>query len=120
MKPVIRCRLDHNFTKNFKANFRYSKTPAVGIRGAGGDINGNTGVYSDAKQYLVTFNNIISSSIINELRLNYTRGTFSEDFSPEFAIKSGRNYSTELGLTSLTTGGLPLVFLTQDNGYVGS
>ena len=40
-------RLDHNFTDNFKANFRYSTTPAVGIRSAGNDINGNTGVAVD-------------------------------------------------------------------------
>jgi hypothetical protein len=113
-------RLDHNFTDDFKANFRYSKTPAIGIRGAGNDINGNTGVFSDAKQYLLNFTNNISASMINDLKLNYTRGNFSEDFSPEFSIKSGRNFSGELGLTSLTTGGLPLVFLTQDNGYVGA
>lgn len=113
-------RLDHNFTAKSRANFRYTKTPAVGIKGSGGDINGNTGVYSDAKQYLVTLNNIFSSALVNELRLNYTRGNFSEDFSPEFSIKSGTNFSKELGLTSLTTGGLPLIFLTQDRGYVGA
>src|SRR5207247_6509535 len=73
-------RLDHNFTQRMKANFRYSKTPAVGVRGAGGEINGNTAAYSDAKQYLVTINNIFSSRMINDLRLNYTRGNFSEDF----------------------------------------
>src|SRR5438045_8893019 len=98
-------RLDHNFTKDFKANFRYTKTPAVGIRGAGGDVNGNTGVYSDAKQYLWTFNNIITPTLVNDLRLNYTRGNFSEDFSPEFSIKTGRSLSGELGLPHLTKGG---------------
>ena len=113
-------RLDHNFTDKFKTNFRYTKTPAVGIRGAGNEVNGNTGVYSDAKQYLLTFNNILSPNVVNDLRLNYTRGNFSEDFSPEFSILNGRNFSTQLGLTSLTTGGLPLIFLTQDNGYVGA
>ncbi|MEP6900866.1 MAG: carboxypeptidase regulatory-like domain-containing protein [Actinomycetota bacterium] len=113
-------RLDHNFTDNFKTNFRYSKTPAVGIKAAGNDINGNTGVYSDAKQYLLGFTNTISSSMVNELKLNYTRGKFSEDFSPQFSIKSGEGFSQALGLTSLTKGGLPLIFLTQDNGYVGA
>lgn len=106
-------RLDHNFSDRFKTNFRYTKTPAVGIRSAGNDINGNTGVYSDAKQYLLTFNNIITSSLINDLRLNYTRGNFSEDFSPEFSIKTGRNFSSELGIPSLTSGGMPLLFLSQ-------
>src|SRR5262249_5045142 len=113
-------RLDHSFTSKSKANFRYTKTPAVGIRGAGGDVNGNTGVYSDAKQYLFTFNHIFTPTLINDLRLNYTRGNFSEDFSPEFSIKNGRSLSEELGLPHLTKGGLPLFFLTQDNGYVGA
>ena len=44
-------RLDHRFTSNDRVNFRYSKTPAVGIRGFGSDVNGNSGIYSDAKQY---------------------------------------------------------------------
>ena len=41
-------RLDHSFTNNAKVNFRYTLTPAIGIRSAGNDINGNAGVYSDA------------------------------------------------------------------------
>lgn len=113
-------RLDHNFTDRIKANFRYSKTPAVGIRSAGNDINGNTGVYSDAQQYILGVNWMINSSMINDLKVNYTRGNFSEDFSPEFSIKTGRNFSSELGLRSLTNGGMPLIFLTQDIGYVGA
>ena len=82
----------HNFTDKFKANFRYSKTPAVGIRAAGNDINGNTGVYSDAKQYLLGFTNTLSASMVNDLKLNYTRGNFSEDFSPQFSIKNGEAF----------------------------
>jgi outer membrane receptor protein involved in Fe transport len=109
-------RLDHNFTDNFRSNFRYTKTPAVGIRGFGSDVNGNSGIYSDAKQFLLTFNNIITPNIINDLRLNYTRGVFSEDFSPEFSIQGGRNLATELGLPSLTSGGLPLFQISLDNG----
>ncbi|HEX8138068.1 MAG TPA: TonB-dependent receptor [Pyrinomonadaceae bacterium] len=113
-------RLDHNFTNNFKSNFRYTKTPAIGIRGAGNDVNGNTGVYSDAQQMLLTFNNIISPTMVNDLRLNYTKGNFSEDFSPEFSIKGGRSLAREYGLPALTQGGIPLFFLTQDNGYVNA
>ncbi len=113
-------RLDHNFTDTFKTYFRYTSNPAVGIRAAGNDINGNTGVYSNAKQYLLGFNNTFSSSMTNELKLSYTRGVFSEDFSPEYSIKNGKNFSGDLGLNSLTKGGLPLIFVTQDNGYVNA
>ena len=114
-------RLDHRFTSNDSVNFRYTKTPAVGIRGFGSDVNGNNGIYSDAKQYLVAYNKIISPTLVNDLRLNYTRGVFSEDFSPEFSIQGGRNLATELGLGSLTSGGLPLFQISGDgnpvNGY---
>jgi hypothetical protein len=111
-------RLDHSFTDAFKANFRYTSTPAIGIRGFGSDVNGNTAAYSNAKQMLLAFNNIISPSIVNDLRLNYTRGVFSEDFSPEFSVKGGRNLATELGLPSLTAGGIPLFQISSDtNGY---
>ncbi|HWS89680.1 MAG TPA: TonB-dependent receptor [Pyrinomonadaceae bacterium] len=113
-------RLDHSFTDNFKANFRYSSTPAIGIRSAGNDINGNNAAYSDAQQYLLAFNNIITSSLVNDLRLNYTRGNFSEDYSPEFAIKSGRSFARELGLPALTQGGIPLFLIAQDGFYPGS
>src|SRR5438067_3033468 len=107
-------RLDHNFTSNSKVNFRYTVTPAVGIRAAGNDINGNAGVYSNARQFLLAFNNIITPALVNDLRLNYTRGNFSEDYSPEFAIKTGRSYAGEIGLPHLTQGGIPLFLLSQD------
>ena len=113
-------RLDHNFTDNFKANFRYSTTPAVGIRSAGNDINGNTGVYSNAQQYLLGFNHIITPTLVNDLRLNYTRGNFSEDYSPEFAIKSGESFAGDLGLPHLTQGGIPLFLIARDNNYVNA
>src|SRR3989475_909306 len=113
-------RLDHNFTDRAKANFRYTVTPAVGIRSAGNDINGNAGVYSNARQFLLAFNNIITPTLVNDLRLNYTRGNFSEDYSPEFSIKTGRSFAGEIGLPHLTTGGIPLFLIARDNNYVGA
>lgn len=109
-------RLDHNVTDNDKVNFRYTKTPAIGVRGFGSDVNGSTGVFSDAKQYLLSYNRLFTPTIVNDLRLNYTRGVFSEDFGPEFSIIGGRNLATELGLPSLTSGGLPLFQISGDNG----
>lgn len=109
-------RLDHNFSSNDKVNFRYTKTPAIGVRGFGSDVNGSTGVFSDAKQFLLAENHIFNATLVNDLRLNYTRGVFSEDFGPEFSINGGRNLATELGLPSLTSGGLPLFQISLDNG----
>jgi len=109
-------RLDHSINQSNKINFRYTVTPAIGIRGFGSDVNGNTGVFSDARQILLADNHIFSPNVVNDLRLNYTRGNFSEDFSPEFSINGGRNLATELGLPSLTSGGIPLFQFSADNG----
>jgi outer membrane receptor protein involved in Fe transport len=112
-------RLDHKISEANKLGFRYTLTPAIAVRDFGTDVNGNTGVYSDAKQYLITDDHIFTANLFNSLRLNYTRGVFSEDFSPEFSINGGRNLANELGLPSLTSGGLPLFQISGDsaNGY---
>src|SRR6185436_8333093 len=43
-----------------------------------------------------------------------TRGKSSEDYSPEFAIKTGESYAGSIGLPHLTQGGIPLFLLSQD------
>lgn len=112
-------RLDHNIAKSNKVNFRYTVTPAIGVRDFGSDVNGSTGVFSDAKQILVGDDHIFTPNLLNNLRVSYTRGVFSEDFSPEFSVNGGRNLANELGLPSLTSGGLPLFQISGDaaNGY---
>lgn len=114
-------RLDHNFTPRTKATFRWTKTPAVGVRTSNGsDINGNQGIYSDATQYLFTLNQVFSSSITNEARFNVTKGNFSEDYSPEFSIMGGRSLASELGMSSLTAGGMPLMTGWGNDGQYGA
>ena len=111
-------RIDHNLTEANKLNFRYTYVPSVGVRGFGSDINGNTAAYSWSRQMVLSDTHLITNRLMNDLRLNYTRGTFSEDFSPEFSIKTGRNLATELGIPSLTKGGMPLFQVSSDgNGF---
>jgi len=107
-------RLDHQLTQSNRVNFRYTKTPAIGVRNFGSDVNGSTGVFSDAKQLLLGDDHTFSATIVNSLKLNYTRGVFSEDFAPEFSISGGRNLATELGLPSVTQGGIPLFQISLD------
>ena len=107
-------RLDHQLTQKDRLSLRYTKVPAVGVRGFGSDVNGNSAAYSDSKQYVVSHTRIFTPSLVNELRVNYTRGVFSEDFSPEYSIKTGRNLSKELGIPTLTAGGLPLFNVSAD------
>lgn len=111
-------KFDHQITEKNKVNFRFTLTPAVGVRNFGSDVNGSTGVYSNAKQYLIGNDHIFSPTMYNSLKLSYTRGVFSEDFAPEFSINGGRNLATELGITSVTAGGIPLFQISGDgNGY---
>ena len=111
-------RIDHNVTKNNRANFRFTIVPAVGEKGFGSEVNGNGASYSNSKQYVITDNQIFTPTLINELRLGYTTGTFSDDFTKAYSINGGINLATQLGLPSITSGGLPLFQLSTDaNGY---
>lgn len=110
-------RLDHNFTQNNRANFRFTLVPAIGEKGFGSDINGNGASYSNSRQYVVTDSQIFTPNVINELRLGLTTGTFSDDFTKEYSIIGGKNLSTDLGLPSITEGGLPLVQISTDGTY---
>jgi outer membrane receptor protein involved in Fe transport len=102
-------RIDHALSSRNHLSGRYTIIPAVGQKGFGSDINGNGADYSYAQQVFLSDTHVFSSNVLNDLRVDYTRGTFSSDYTPEFAIKTGRNLNTELGLPSLTTGGMPLL-----------
>lgn len=111
-------RVDHTLTPKDNFNVRYTYVPAVGTKGFGSDINGNGASYSYSRQAVIGETHLFSPTLLNDIRLNYTRGTFSDDYSPEFSVKNGRNLATELGLPSLTHGGMPLFLLSSDaNGY---
>jgi outer membrane receptor protein involved in Fe transport len=83
-------------------------------------VNGNTGVYSDAKQFLLAFNTIFSASIVNDLRLNYTRGNFSEDYSPEFFDQGWTKFGRRTWPAPPDPGGIPLFLIARDNNYTGA
>lgn len=111
-------RVDHNLTSSNRLTGRFTRVPAVGKKGFGSDVNGNSADYSDSLQLMLSDTHTFSARWLNDLRVNYTRGTFSNDYTPEFAVMSGRNLNTELGLPSLTTGGMPLLqFPNEMNAF---
>jgi outer membrane receptor protein involved in Fe transport len=116
-------RLDHHLTQSNRLSGRYTQVPIRGDRGRGNfevgrdEVNTGGTDYSWSRQMLLTDTQIVSPSIVNELRLNYTYGRFTRNFPPGFDAMTGRNLSTELGLPSLTPGGLP-EFLTG-GGSIG-
>ncbi len=106
-------RLDHQFSANNRINGRYTQVPIRGDRGRGDfqigrdEINSGGTDYSWSRQILLTDTHTFSPRMVNELRLNYTFGRFTKNFPPAFDALTGRNFSTELGLPSVTPGGLP-------------
>jgi len=106
-------RLDHQISARNRLTGRYTQVPIRGDRGRGdfqvGRDEVNTGGtdYSWSRQILLTNTHTFSPRLFNELRLNYTFGRFTRNFPPMFDASTGRNLARELGLPSLTTGGLP-------------
>ncbi|MEK7408000.1 MAG: carboxypeptidase regulatory-like domain-containing protein [Acidobacteriota bacterium] len=106
-------RIDHQVTPFNRLTGRYTQVPIRGDRGRGdfqvGRDEVNTGGtdYSWSRQVLLTDTHTFSAHVFNELRLNYTFGRFTRNFPPMFDSNNGRNLARELGLPSLTQGGLP-------------
>lgn len=118
-------RLDHQFSANNRINGRYTQVPIRGDRGRGDfqigrdEINSGGTDYSWSRQILLTDTHTFSPRMVNELRLNYTFGRFTKNFPPEFDALTGRNFSTEIGLPSVTPGGLPEFLLAPNVPGIG-
>jgi hypothetical protein len=87
---------------------RYTATPIVKTQFAPVSPTTSGADYSWAKQILLADTHVFSATMINELRLNYTRGRFSSTTAPEYDANTGQNLNTELGLPNITKGGVPL------------
>ncbi|MBV9081204.1 MAG: hypothetical protein JOZ62_00900, partial [Acidobacteriaceae bacterium] len=115
-------RIDQNFGDRNHLSFRWTSVPSVGVSTSDVNFptNGNSGSYSKSNQYMLSDTQIISPTVVNELRLAYTRADFSGQLSPQWDVKSGQNLSTELGLPSLTKGGLPLINIYDNSANVAN
>jgi hypothetical protein len=113
MEHRVTVKLDHHLSARNRVSLRYTQVPVRGDRGRGDfrvgrdEINTGGTDYSWSRQVLLTDTHAFGSSLVNDLRLNYTYGRFTRNFPPGFDATTGRNLSTELGLPSLTAGGLP-------------
>ncbi len=109
-------KIDHQLTDNNRISGRYTQVPVRGDKGCCdfqlgvNEINSGGTDYSWSRQMLLTDTHTWTTKV-NELRLNYTRGRFTRNMPPMYDIYSGQNWSTELGLPSITKGGLP-AFIT--------
>ena len=102
-------RIDHSLSDNHRLNGRYTTTPVVKNQFTPASITTDSAEYSYAKQAMLADTYTFSPTVINDLRLNYTRGRFSSVPAAAFDSKTGTNLNTELGLPSITKGGVPLL-----------
>jgi hypothetical protein len=100
-------RVDQVVSDKDRLNVRYTATPIVKLQDTPITLTGASGEYSWAKQAMLAYTRMISPTMFNDLRLNYTRGRFSNTLAPEWDANTGANLNTELGLPSLTKGGVP-------------
>jgi len=115
-------RLDQNFSDQNHLSFRLTKVPEVGISASDPNfpMNGNSGTYSVSSQYMLSDTQIISPTVVNELRLAYTRANFSGQLSPQYDVTSGQNLSAEYGLPTATKGGLPLINIYDNTNSIAN
>jgi hypothetical protein len=100
-------RIDENISDRNRLYGRYSATPIVKIQGTPVSPTNNGALYSWGQQAMISDTHTFTPTLINDLRLNYTRGRFSNTIDPVYDPSTGQNLNTQLGLPSITKGGLP-------------
>jgi len=112
-------RIDQSLGSNDRLSFRLTTVPISGYRG-GANFNPNSNAVnaliadlSSSHQAVLSYTHIFSPTMVNDLRLNYTRGNFSRVDPPEWQTS---NFATQLGLPSLTPFGLPYFQFTNPGG----
>jgi hypothetical protein len=118
-------KIDENITDQNHMSFRATIMPIVATSGYDqaslDDVNGGRSSWSKSQQLMLADTHILSPRSLNDLRLNYTRGRFDTGFPAQWDVNTGENLSTELGLPSLTKGGLPYItFGLNGAGRIGS
>jgi hypothetical protein len=101
-------RIDHTFSDSNRLFGRYTVTPVLKTQFTPISTTTNAAEYSAARQAMLADTHTFSPTLLNDLRLSYTRGRFSNTAGPEYDATSGANLNTTFGLPNLTKGGVPL------------
>jgi hypothetical protein len=100
-------RVDQTITDRNRIYGRFTTTPIIKIQGTPVSPTNNSALYSWAKQAMLADTYTISPTLLNDIRLSYTRGRFSQTVDPQWDPYTGQNLNTLLGLPTITKGGLP-------------
>jgi hypothetical protein len=100
-------RIDQVISSMNRIYGRYSLTPIVKIQGTPVSPTNNGSLYSWGRQGMIADTHTFGPTLLNDIRLNYTRGRFSNSVDPQWDPYTGANLNTQFGLPSITPGGLP-------------
>ena len=94
-----------------RLSFRLTNVPNVGVRGFGGaganPLMANVTDYSQSSQYLLGSTHIFSPHLLNDLKLNYTRGVYTRGDPPAWSTGS-QDFNKDHNLPALIKG-LPTI-----------
>jgi len=100
-------KIDQILSPKNRLSGRYTTTPIIKIQGTPTSSTSDGAEYSYAKQAMLSDTHTFSARLVNDLRLNVTRGNFSSTKSPEWDPFTGKNLNAMLGLPNITPGGVP-------------
>ncbi|MEO7143526.1 MAG: hypothetical protein ABI165_08490, partial [Bryobacteraceae bacterium] len=100
-------RVDQVISDRNRLYGRFTTTPIVKIQGTPLSPTSNGAVYSWGMQAMLADTHTFTPTLYNDLRLNYTRGRFSNTIDPQFDPSTGANLNSVFGLPNITKGGLP-------------
>ena len=100
-------RVDQVVSDNNRMYGRFTTTPVIKLQGTPVSPTNYGAYYSWGKQAMLADTHTFSPTLFNDIRLNYTRGRFSNTVAPQWDPTTGENLNTAFGLPSITPGGLP-------------
>jgi hypothetical protein len=102
-------RIDQMISDKNRLSGRFTATPIIKLQYTPVSMTTSAAEYSWAKQIMLADTHTFTPTLVNDLRLNYTRGRFSNTVAPEYDASTGANLNTILGLPNITKGGVPLI-----------
>jgi hypothetical protein len=100
-------RIDQIISTKNRMYGRFSTTPVVKVQGTPVSPTNNGTIYSQGSQAMIADTHTFAPTVLNDIRLNYTHGRFSNSVDPQWDPYTGANLNTQLGLPSITKGGIP-------------
>ncbi len=100
-------RVDQVISDKNRLYGRFTTTPIVKLQGTPVSPTNYGAYYSWGKQAMLADTHTFTPTLFNDIRLNYTRGRFSNTVAPQYDPSTGTNLNTAFGLPSITNGGLP-------------